>query len=597
MRLKPFQIVVTVALVATAITVSIWGTALRSHATAPSGLITFPHSVPRQLAKAHLLGPHPANAQITVALLLAMSQQDQAVGLMKGLYNPQSSQYHHWLATGEFAAQFGPTPNQLTAASAFLIQSGLTPIATKISPFILQAQGPLSRIETAFHVSINDYRLANGTTCFSNANNLQIPVSLQGVVLGIQGLNNIPAERPAITQPAPNANYGAGPRRSGLTPSQIAGIYNAKPVYTQLKEQGQGITLAVFELSNYTPRDIINYERFFHLRSVPMINEYVDGGAGIDHSGALEVELDIQLQMALAQQAARLLVYQSPNTDMSLVDQYFRIANDNLADAISTSWGLCEGLADPSTVQEENIAFMQMALQGQSIFAASGDSGAADCGAAQPSNSTPQVDDPASQPYMTGVGGTSFYGAFDPRATLNPSYPTLPAEHSWNNDLGSGGGGVSRIWASPSYQAGPGVVESGYSQYGAYCGQASQVLCREVPDISMNADPYSGYSIYCTDAGAGLPPSYRGFLQMGGTSAAAPLWAAIAALADNFHKGRLGLFNFYVYQFDSTDGYNSQMHDIGRGNNGVYAAGPGYDMSSGVGTPNIYGLVTALKAY
>jgi kumamolisin len=396
-------------------------------------------------------------------------------------------------------------------------------------------------------------------------------------------------------QPGLNANYGGGPWHTGLTPSQIADIYNANPVYTQLKEQGQRITLAVFELSNYTPRDIAIDEKDFRLHNVPIVNELVDGGAGADHSGAVEVELDIELQLALAQEARRLLVYQSPNTDASVVDQYLRIANDNLADVISTSWGLCEALSSPSTIQAENVAFIQMALQGQSIFAASGDSGAPDCQGAQPSNLTPQVDDPASQPYMTGVGGTSFYGTFDPGTKPKPAYPLLPAEHVWNNDQGSSGGGVSRLWASPSYQEGPGVVESGLSQYGAYCNQPAGVLCREVPDISMNADPYSGYSIYCTDPGAGLPPNNRGFLEIGGTSTAAPLWAAIAALADNFHQGRLGLFNFYVYKLDSSGGYTNQFHDITVGNNGLYPAESGYDMSSGLGTPNIYALVTELK--
>jgi len=526
-----------------------------------------------------------------------MNQQDQAMNLVSELYDPHSPQYHQWLARGQFAAHFGPTASQVTAARAFLIQQGLTPTTTNISPFVLQAQGPVSKVEAAFQVSINDYLLTNGKTVFSNANNLQIPANLQGIVQGVEGLNNIAAEHPALLQPAQNAHYGAAPDGLGLTPAQIAGIYNADPVYTQLKAQGQGITLAVFELSNYTPRDITAYQRYFHTHNVPIVNVPVDRGAGSDHSGAIEDELDIELLSAMAPQAKHILVYQSPNTDMSVVDQYLRIANDNLADVISTSWGLCEPLAATSLsmVLGEDIAFMQMALQGQSIFAAAGDSGAQDCISAQSSITTQQVDDPASQPYMAGVGGTSFYNRFDPGTNVNPSYPPLPAEQVWNNDLGSGGGGVSTLWASPSYQTGAGVVEPGYSQYGAYCEQPSGVLCREVPDMSMNADPDSGYAIYCTDRGTGIPASELGFLQMGGTSAAAPLWAAIAALADSYYKGRLGLLNFYVYHFDSTTGYTSQLHDISEGNNGNYPAGAGYDMSSGVGSPNIYGLVTALK--
>ncbi|GLV55556.1 hypothetical protein KDH_24000 [Dictyobacter sp. S3.2.2.5] len=275
------------------------------------------------------------------------------------------------------------------------------------------------------------------------------------------------------------------------------------------------------------------------------------------------------------------------NDDTGLVNQYFRIATDNLADAASTSWLLCEPLVTPSVIPAENTAFMQMASQGQSIFAASGDDGAFGC-APDGFPTLLAVGDPAAQPYMAGVGGTSFAGTFDPGKNPHPTYPPLPAEHAWDG----GGGGASQVWASPSYQRGPGVFEPGFSQTGAYCGQPAGVLCREVPDVSMNADPASGYSIYCTDPGVSF---CTGFLQIGGTSAAAPLWSAIAALANTAHKGRLGLFNFFVYHLNSPAGYHRAFHDITVGNNGHYPAGPAYDMVTGIGSPDIFGLVTLFE--
>jgi kumamolisin len=241
--------------------------------------------------------------------------------------------------------------------------------------------------------------------------------------------------------------------------------------------------------------------------------------------------------------------------------------------------------------QAENLAFRQMALQGQSVFVASGDAAAFDCSRFVPSDRSLQVGDPVSQPFVTAVGGTSFVGTFDPGTNPNPTYPGREKEHVWFEGCSpsagclGGGGGVSRFWAKPSYQVGPGVVERGLSRSGAYCGQRAGVLCREVPDVSLNSDPGSGYAVYCTDP---VDCGSRGWQQIGGTSAAAPLWSTIAALMDSFQHKRVGLFNFFLYRADSPDGYSQEFHDITIGNNGFYPAHSSYDMATGVGTANIY---------
>jgi kumamolisin len=276
-------------------------------------------------------------------------------------------------------------------------------------------------------------------------------------------------------------------------------------------------------------------------------------------------------------------VYNAPNTGMGAILAYQQIATDNTAQIVSTSWGLCEANTTSTLVSSENTAAMQMAMQGQSVFAATGDSGAYECG-----NSNIAVQDPSTQPYFTAVGGTSF-GSFDPGSDPNPTYPT-GQEVIWNNGCsstgchGSDGGGVSTLWGDPGFQAGaPGVDESGYSQSGSYCNQSSGVPCREVPDVALNADPQTGYSVYCTDPGDSL---CGGWGQIGGTSAAAPLWAGIAALLDVQQRGLVGQFTSFLYQLDP-NGYNSQYHDITQGDNGFYPAGADYDMASGIGTPDI----------
>jgi len=282
-----------------------------------------------------------------------------------------------------------------------------------------------------------------------------------------------------------------------------------------------------------------------------------------------------------------------------------------------------------------------MAAQGQSVFDAAGDSGSYDCETATrggtpypPQTFWNEVDDPAGNPYVTAVGGTSFFGTYDPGTNANPTYPTATGpnqnEYVWNTlnncttqpfifngnnigycPFGAGGGGPSRVWAAPSWQYGHGVLSS-YSQHGRYCSQLSYVLCREVPDVSLNADAGTGYSIYCNDK---LDPGCvfadggaAGWQQIGGTSAAAPLLGAMAALADGYHHRRLGLFNAQLYSiFRLSNAYTKYYHDMIRsttftfnatpytvGTNGAFPQTFNYDMATGIGTPDMANLAIGM---
>ncbi len=571
---------------------------------------------------APMVGHHNSSDQLTIGLMLRTSHPDQQQSLLASLYNKNSPNYHQWLSTGEFMARFAPASSDVAAAESYLKQAGLHLLASPDSTLLL-ASGTTSQVEAAFHTTINDYRLTDGSVYYGNNSNVQIPANLSSAVLGVFGLSNVnPMHSQDVMDATPNAGaappppYGGGPFGSGLTPSQIAGIYDSAPVYSKLKDKGQGTTLAVFELAGYRSSDISFYEKHYNLRHVPLVNKQVLGGATSDN-GASEVELDIELQIAMAPGVKSLLVYESPNTELGTLAQYLQIAKDNQADSISSSWGIpCEFFVDSQLTLGENQYFTQMAAQGQSLFAASGDAGAYSCsrvGFLPPAGQELQIGDPGDQPYNTSVGGTSFRlpgkGAvvFDPGTNPHPTYPGTSAEGTWlelctPDSCEGSGGGVSRIWAEPDYAANlttgqyfPGVIEAS-SQAGSYCGQQPGVLCRENPDVSLDSDPGTGYSIYCTDPGdsfcaVGEFTSQPGWVRLGGTSCAAPLWAGIAALYDSFHGARLGLANYYLYPFDSTAGYASQFHDITLYTNGFYPAGPGYDMATGLGTPDIYNLV------
>jgi kumamolisin len=246
----------------------------------------------------------------------------------------------------------------------------------------------------------------------------------------------------------------------------------------------------------------------------------------------------------------------------------------------------------------ENIAFTQMAMQGQSITAAAGDDGAFDCLQDGTSNAHAiAVDDPASQPLVTGVGGTSFEG-FDPGSDMNPSYPT-GVETVWNDfdacngsrqgliacsRNGAGGGGVSVFWPRPGFQKGPGV---------------EPLQNREVPDVSANADEFTPYAEYCTGSpstNSDCARSGGGWFGIGGTSLSSPLWAAVIGDAIGYNGVRFGTATTTLYPLFRSE-YTTYFHDItGVGQtettNGNYPVTVGYDMATGMGTPNIGAIVT-----
>ncbi|GAC1566431.1 MAG: S53 family serine peptidase [Ktedonobacteraceae bacterium] len=596
---------------------------------------------------AHLRGHHASNKQLTVSVVLKPRNATQLNSLLAALYDPNTSQFHQWLAKGEFNARFAPLASQVAQVRGFLERAGLKVCASS-TPFLLQAAGTTTQIEAAFHTTLDDYIAADGQSYFQNDSAVQIPASLSGLVLAVTGLTNTVRLHPhylttrAAAQKAGKATpkYGAGPGGSGLAPSQTASIYGAQQVY-QLgnRGQGKGATLAVFELSGYTPADITNYEKQFFgpTEHVHLVDINIDGGPitpicptgdecgpfgpppcangcdSADYSGDIEVEADIETQIAIAPKIDRILVYNAPNdfNGTTVVNEYFKIANDDLADSISTSWGLCEQDATLAQAEAESVAFAQMAAQGQSMFDAAGDTGAFDC--LRGSGYTGlAVEDPASQPFVTGVGGASF-GTFDPGSNLHPSYPT-GFETVWNvldlcsanalgncANFGAGGGGVSSFWARPPYQYGPGVTSS-LSQKAPYCSQAATgQFCRETPDVSANADEFTPYAEYCTGnpktnstcatfSSGQTPPGWFG---IGGTSLSSPLWSGIIALWDSVHGARFGTANSGLYElFRFNHSYSRFFHDITgknqtENNNGYYPTTPNYDMATGIGTPRI----------
>jgi subtilase family serine protease len=496
----------------------------------------------------------------TIPLTFALPLRDQAgmEDLLRRLYDPADPQYGHFLTSDEFAARFGPTQDDYDAVADYARGLGLTVTGTHSNRALLNVEGHAVAVEAAFNLNLSHFRTAEGREFHAPDNDPEVPDSVASRIIGVIGLDNsavwhrhstfVSAVDPALISPD---QIGTGPGLA-LAPNDILTAYNLKGVAAN----GSGQTLALFELDGYKPADVAGYESRFGLPAVPLQNVLVDGFPGSAGSGAIEVTLDIELQIALSPGASRIIVYEGPNSSTGVVDTYHRIANDNLAKQISTSWGLSEGQSSPAIISSENAAFQQMAAQGQTIYAAAGDSGAFDNGTAL------SVDDPASQPFVTGVGGTHL--AVNVGETYNH-------ESSWNvnNTVsgGAGGGGVSSVWSIPAWQQGIVSVAS--------------TTRRNVPDVALNADQNTGYSIFFNG----------GWWVVGGTSCAAPLWAAFTARVNQQRSANgstpLGFANPAIYQLASGAKYAADFHDIADGSTNLfYKAVTGYDNSTGWGSFN-----------
>jgi len=533
-----------------------------------SQLVRLPEHVPsKAIANAVLLKNLDSNAELPVTFILPLRNQKELEKLVVSIHNPADQQYGKYITSEEFVERFAPSQEDYDKVIAYTKTLGLTVTDTHPNRTLLNISGSSSSIEKAFNLSLHHYEKPNGRKFYAPDNNPEVPDTIASIISNIAGLDNHAVwhsyhiekektESVRFLKAVSNSLYPSGPG-GGYSPADLRLAYNL----TGIPMSGAGQVIALFELAGYQASDINEYTKQFGLPPANLKNILVDGGSssGID----AEVTLDIQLALALAPES-QIYVYEGPNSNQGVLDTYNRIATDNIAKQVSTSWGLAENLVNTQYLQAENAIFLQMAAQGQTIFAAAGDSGAFD----DSNNSSVEVDDPASQPYVVGVGGT--------KLAVNPETCAYANEATWNNGQGNGagGGGVSTVWAIPSWQKDIATVFS--------------KTHRNVPDVSLNADPNTGYSIF-----------YDGkWTIFGGTSCAAPLWAAFIACVNQERIANqnpvLGFANPIIYSIAAGAEFAGDFHDIISGDNLHYYATKNYDNATGWGSFNGANLFTSL---
>ena len=554
-------------------------------------------AVPQPLAPGATLVHAGSDAHFDVVLHSANATGEQA--FLRALSTPSSPLYRHFLTTAAFAKRYGAPRATVAAVQSYLTREGLHVDALSRGHLVLSVHGSLGAIAHAFDARVAHVRRADGVVVAQLTTPATLPAALASSVVTVAGLtSSMPMASHLATPRAttttttvPTSSY-AGPcpsagSSSGTQPNSLGGytiqqqgqLYGLTSQWLQ-GHTGQGAVIAMYELGTYDPLDTHTFFSCYHL--TPTIHTIkVDGGATGAYSD--EATMDVEQTAALAPGAV-VDVYSGPNTNNGPIDLYAKIADDNLATVVSTSWGDCEN--DPSgAINAEAPIFQQMAAEGMTVIAAAGDNGSSDCNGI--TTNAPAVDDPASQPFVTAVGGLSV-------DTLSPLSQTV-----WNNNGGAGGGGVSSLWSRPWWQRGA-LFTTDTSQ-----GVATATT-RMVPDLSLMADPSTGFIQYFTGGNStNVNCSHSSCVKwssIGGTSIGPPILSAIVAIATQTCSPvqlsgttRLGFLNPTLYAVAATAG---NFVDVTSGSNdafnqGAYTAGTGYDLASGLGSPSAT-FVTAL---
>jgi kumamolisin len=474
------------------------------------------------------------------------------------------------LTRAEFRASHGPDPEAVRLVRAFAKEYSLAVQPGTPAPGrrTIKLTGSIADLQRAFGVSLMHQDLG-GKSCRVRQGGIELPDELIGYVVAVLGLDNRPQAQPHfriagqtgttaahIAQAGGFARPHAGANVS-YTPIQVGQFYGFPASATATNQ-----TIALIELGGgFRQADITAYFKSLGQKTPKVVAVSVSGGKNSpgDANGADgEVMLDIEVAAAVAP-GARIVVYFAPNTDQGFVDAIASAVHDttNKPSVISISWGAAETNWTTQAMNALDAACQSAAALGITITVASGDNGSSD-GVTDNKN---HVDFPASSPHVLACGGTALHG----------SNGTITSETVWNDGNGGAtGGGVSSVFALPAWQSSKEVPKPTGSAGG-----------RGVPDVAGNADPNTGYTIRVDGQ----------TMVIGGTSAVAPLWAGLIALANQQNGKSAGFINPVIYPAKA----KAAFRDITQGNNGAFSADPGWDACTGLGSPIAPQLITSVK--
>jgi hypothetical protein len=546
------------------------------------------------------LGPVADSEVIHYATLVfrrTPAQEAELARLRSGQRDSHSTDYHRWLTPAQFADRFGMSAADLARVGAWLVSKGFTIDAQAVSRTWIAFSGTAAQVNAAFGADLHRYRV-RGAVHRAPSGDLSIPAALGAAVLGIRGLDDLFGEHVGhkIAEGTPALEVSNG--RNALAPGDLEAIYGIVPLRAEGLD-GSGQSIAIVGRSNVDLNDLKAYRMEFNLPpKTPSIVAVTDPGVSFLATDQEEASLDMEISSAIAPQADQTYVYAN-----NIEDALQYVIDKAIAPVMSSSYLNCESGFAPSHMAMLAAMAQEADTKGISWVNASGDSGAASCDAHDVTNGIATnglwVNVYAAIPEVTGVGGTAVVQGTAGETAWNSIDGTNVAsatgyvpETAWNDSLARGsleasGGGVSRGFAKPSWQQGPGVPNDGM---------------RDVPDISLLASSLrDAYSICNASSCNGLT---------GGTSAGTPLFAGVVALLNQYlikhgalKVAGLGSINANLYSLaTASTNLAAVFHDITTGDNIVpcaagspdcaggtlgYSAGTGYDLATGWGSVDV----------
>jgi kumamolisin len=497
------------------------------------------------------IGPANPNEKVDVTIRLrsrtgkipAISAQELAKPIAKRTV----------LSRKEFEERHGADPESIVRVEAFARERKLHVREKSTARRTVILSGTVAAMNAAFGVDLREYEHPAGRYR-GRTGAVHIPAELHDVIEGVFGLDNRPQAKAHFRRRREHGGARAASQDVSYTPTQMAGLYNFPTAV-----DGSGECVALIELGGgYNTTDLSNYWKQLNLTKTPTVSAVSVGDGSNNPTGDPsgpdgEVMLDIEVAGAIAP-GTKIVAYFAENSDAGFLNAITTAVHDttNNPSIISISWGGPESSWTQQAMTSMNEAFQAAAAMGVSVCVAAGDDGSTD-GVDDGLN---HVDFPASSPNVLACGGTRLLASGD----------TITSETVWNelaNNEGATGGGISDVFPLPSWQNAAGVPPS---------ANANHNVGRGVPDVAGDADPTTGF-VTLVDGQSGV---------IGGTSAVAPLWAGLIALLNQSIGKPVGFVNALLYQNASTAG---DFHDVTRGNNGAYSAGPGWDACTGLGSP------------
>jgi kumamolisin len=512
-----------------------------------------PGSQKAPLVQAAGENPAPAGTKITVSVIVRRKQALKAANRLG----------KERLTHAQYRQEHGADPAAVKLVRAFAKEFGLTVAPDTPGPErrTIKLTGTVAAMQKAFGVNLM-HKTLEGITYRVREGSIEIPTELAGAVEAVLGLDNRPQAKPhfrifgeqgegvagAIGE-AGFAKPHASAASTSFTPPQLAQLYQFPPSAT-----AAGQTIAIIELGGgYRTTDLSTYFKSLGQKTPTVVAVSVDGGKNSPtnaNSADGEVMLDIEVAAAVAP-GAKIAVYFAPNTDQGFVDAIAQAVHDtvNKPSVISISWGAAEVNWTAQAMNALDAACQSAAALGVTITVAAGDDGSTD-GVSGTANN---VDFPASSPHVLACGGTK----------LAATGTTITSEVVWNelaSNSGATGGGVSNVFPLPTWQSSAGVPKPTVSTGG-----------RGVPDVAGDADPATGYVVRVDGKN----------MVIGGTSAVAPLWAGLIAVANQQNGKSAGFIQPAIYAAKG----KAAFRDITQGNNGGFSAGTGWDACTGLGSP------------